>query len=97
MTEPNAVQEPSTTTQDSPAVPVVNNQPNQPAQAPVTEPSPDQKGDSTTQNPKTPVTEDITLSGVKFDDCEVSVVIPADLVNFTAEKGIDAYSFSHAC
>ncbi len=93
MTEPNAVQEPSTTTQAAPAtpaVPVVDNQPNQPGPAPITEPSPAQEGDTTTQNPKTPVTEDITLSGMKFDDCEVSVVIPADLVNFTAEKGIDA-------
>lgn len=43
----------------------------------------------------TPVTEDVKFSdGIKFGGQDVEVTIPADLVNFTAEKGIDAQAVS---
>lgn len=60
-----------------------------PVQNPPVENAPvDQKPVETTTNTTT-FTEDISLSGLKFDGQDVTVSIPADLANAAAEKGID--------
>ena len=87
MTEPNTT--PDLTQTAAPGTPVTQEPATTPDSTPAAAPV-IPEGGNTKELPKTSVTEDITLSGVKFEDCEVSVVIPADLANFTAEKGIDA-------
>lgn len=87
MTEPNTTPYPNQA--PAPGVPVTPEPNTTQNQAPAADPAVPEGGNPN-KPPKTSVTEDITLSGVKFEDCEVSVVIPADLANFTAEKGIDA-------
>ena len=91
MTEPIVHQDHNPGTPDNTGTPSAPDQnPSQGTPAPATTTTPAPEGDKPGENPKTLRTEDITLPGVKFDDCEVSVIIPADLANFTAEKGINA-------
>jgi len=49
----------------------------------------DSKANNTTVDTNT-VTEDISLTGLKYEGQDVTVNIPADLANAVAEKGIDA-------
>lgn len=90
VTEP--VQEPTAPiTQDTPAPATEPTSPD----TPVAQETPGQDTPATPETPSTPetptaVTEDIQLDGFKFDGQDCTVTIPADLANFTAEKGIDA-------
>jgi hypothetical protein len=84
------VNEPIVTT-ETPSVPAATVATETPAAG-----TPNADQTQTTPDPAVPAapahTEGITIPGIKYGDSVVTVDIPADILNFTAEKGIDAES-----
>jgi hypothetical protein len=88
MDEPvvdNTIDENPVVNQPAPENPVVD-----PAQNTPQDNTPVDNKDTDTPADTNTFTEDIKLSGLKFDGQDVTVEIPADLANAAAEKGIDA-------